>query len=44
MIGHSDNYYSAYIVGVKDVLTYGFKCQDNTKYDHEIMDFWILSL
>jgi hypothetical protein len=32
------------LLGVKDVLTYGFKCQDNTKYDHEIMDFWILSL
>jgi hypothetical protein len=29
------------LLGVKAVLNFGFKCQDNTKSDNDIMDFWI---
>ena len=29
------------LLGVKEVLNFGFKCQDNTKSDNDIMDFWI---
>lgn len=29
------------LLGLKEVLNFGFKCQDNTKSDNDIMDFWI---
>jgi hypothetical protein len=29
------------LLGLKEGLNFGFKCQDNTKSDNDIMDFWI---
>lgn len=29
------------LLGIKDQLNFGFKCQDNARADNDIMDFWI---
>ena len=29
------------LLGVKDALNFGFKCQDNTKSENNILDFWV---